>query len=51
MNFFFEVKALHYLFFDSTYFNVTLVSVYLQEFLLKGELLAGIFFFFFAIFL
>ena len=42
INFFFNVKALHESFFDST--SLMFGSVYLQEFLLKGELLAGFFF-------
>ena len=48
MNFFFDVKALHDFF--STALLFMFGSVYLQEFFLKGELLAGIFVFF-AIFL
>ena len=46
INFFFDVKALHESFFDST--SLMFGSVYLQEFFLKGELLAGFFFFFFC---
>ena len=42
--FFFDVKALHDFFFDSTFSYHTLVQFTCRNFLLKGELLAGIFF-------